>query len=130
MINVNQTEPFRQGEIAFYPVEWVKKNGLEDFKTFKMDQPKKLDMEDGKIIIGHSETGHHHVLEIERSKSAQALIDETNSLIAKIKVEGVPIELKHLRTNDTHESFKISEGEYYVRYHAQETPEGWERVID
>lgn len=123
-------EPFRQGEAAFYPVSWLKEKGLDNHPSFKLEKPVHVKPENGKLIIAHSETGHHHVIDIERSKEATLLIDQTNALIGLLKVKGVPADLEHLRSNDTHETMRIAEGDYIVKYHAQETPQGWQRVID
>ena len=130
MQKVGQKEPFRQGEAAFYPIEWLKKHNLLNHPNFKLGELVNVKPEDGKLIIAHSETGHHHCIDIERSKEAQFLIDETNSLIGLLKVQGVPADLEHLRPNDTHETFRIAEGDYIVKYHTQPTPQGWERVVD
>lgn len=129
MKNVKE-EPFRQGEASFYPVTWLKERDLLEHKAFKLVKPVHVKPENGKLIIAHSETGHHHCIDIERSKEAQFLIDETNELIGLLKVKGVPADLEHLRSNDTHETMRIAEGDYIVRYHSQPSPQGWERVID
>lgn len=130
MQKVNQELPFRQGEAAFYPVNWLKTKGLDKHPSFSLDKPMKVSPDKGKLIIAHSETGHHHCIDIKKSKNVQLLIDSTNELIGLLKIKGVPADLEHLRSNDTHETFRISEGDYIVKYHAQETPEGWARVID
>lgn len=129
-IEVNQAEPFRQGEAAFYPVEWLKERGLDKHPSFSLEKPVQVKPENGKLIIAHSESMHHHCIDIKRSKNVQLLIDQTNELIGLLKIEGVPVDLEHLRANDTHDTFRISEGDYIVKYHAQETPDGWARVID
>jgi hypothetical protein len=72
-----------------------------------------LALEHGKMIIGHSETGHHHVLErpakVMVAKTAPdgmrilyAILDEPNALI-------------HERDFDTHEPIKLEPGVYEFR---------------
>lgn len=72
-----------------------------------------LAMEGGKLIIGHSETGHHHVLErpakVTVAKTAPdgmrilyAILDEPNALI-------------HERSFDTHETIALEPGVYEFR---------------
>lgn len=74
-----------------------------------------LALENGKLIIGHSETGHHHVLErvsgatVTVSKNApagmkilHAILTEANSLV-------------HERGHDTHETIDLAPGEYEIR---------------
>jgi hypothetical protein len=130
MQQVNQKEPFRQGEAAFYPVEWLKEKGLDKHPNFILGKLVNVKPENDKLIIAHSETGHHHCIDVVRNKEAQFLIDETNNLIGLLKVSGVPADLEHLRQHDTHDTFRISEGEYIVKYHSQPSPEGWARVVD
>ena len=130
MQKVNQKEPFRQGEVSFYPLEWLKEKGLIDHPSFKLKEPVHVKPENGKLVIAHSETGHHHCIDIERNKYAQLLIDETNALIGFLRVDGVPVELEHLRTDHKHETYHIAEGEYIVAIMLRKTPKGWERVID
>lgn len=77
------------------------------------DAVKPLPLENGQSIIGHSETGHHHVLErpakLMIAKTAPdgmrilyAILDEPNALI-------------HERGFDTHESIALPAGTYEFR---------------
>lgn len=72
-----------------------------------------VSLESGKHIIGHSETGHHHVLDrpakVFRATNAPAgmrilyaIVDEPNSLV-------------HERDFDTHESVALLPGIYEFR---------------
>ena len=74
-----------------------------------------LALENGKLIIGHSETGHHHVLERDAGatvtvmenppagmKILHAILTEANSLV-------------HERGHDTHETINLGSGEYEFR---------------
>jgi hypothetical protein len=91
--------------------------------------PKNLDLakaENGKFIVAHSETGHHHVID---SKNAQMLIDKTNAFISYIKVLK-PTEVEHQRSFDTHQSLLLAPGNYEVRRQREYVPEGFRRVAD
>ncbi len=71
---------------------------------------KKISPVNGHYIIGHSETGHHHVLDADR---VTAVYEGTNAagmtvLYALLK-RGA--ELRHLRSFDTHESVGFSAGD-------------------
>lgn len=96
-----------QGEITIVRVGDVPKN--------KKIGGTPLALENGKLIIGHSETGHHHVLEraagatvtvMEKPpagmKILHAILTEANSLV-------------HERDHDTHETIDLSAGEYEFR---------------
>lgn len=91
----------------------------------------KLETENGYYIIGHSETGHHHVLD---RKVAEVVAGP-----AKRNPEGMailyaivkePAEVMHLRTTDTHKSVPLQPGIYEIRPAREFSPEGWRRVAD
>jgi hypothetical protein len=81
---------------------------------------------DGKHVVAHSETGHHHVID---SRSAQMLIDKTNEFLAYLDV-AEPVVLEHLRSFDTHEPYTLPPGKYEIRRQREHTPEGWRRAVD
>jgi hypothetical protein len=80
----------------------------------------------GKHIVAHSETGHHHTV-LERN--AQLLINQTNEFIAYLKVDE-DTELKHERRFDTHESLLLKKGVYEIRRQREYTPAGYRRAAD
>lgn len=82
--------------------------------------------ENGKHILAHSETGHHHVIE---SRAANRFIDQTNEFIAWLEVADDTV-LEHLRGFDTHEPLMIPPGKYEVRTAREYTPEGWRHSAD
>ena len=83
--------------------------------------------ENGKFIVAHSETGHHHTV-LERN--AQLLIDQTNEFISYLQVNEGGAILEHERSFDTHESIKFEPGVYEVRRQREYTPEGYRRAQD
>lgn len=78
------------------------------------------------VIVTHSETGHHHVMERDCVELYQ---DASNPLIAWLKVNR-PATLVHHRPHDTHEPIQFTPGCYEVRRQREYTPEGWRRVAD
>lgn len=82
--------------------------------------------ENGKHILAHSETGHHHAID---SRSAQLLIDETNEFIGYLEVKE-DSEVVHERSFDTHETLKVPAGKYEIRRQREYTPEGFRRAAD
>lgn len=83
--------------------------------------------QNGKYILAHSETGHHHVI-LERPEVSQYSFNE---LMAYLVVTGdEPVELVHERIFDTHESIAIPPGIYQLRRQREYTPEGWRRAAD
>lgn len=91
-----------QGEIRIYRIDKV---------PVKV---KPLVRENGQLIIGHSETGHHHVLEAERVEvfEAEEAPEGMRVLYALLDSPG---ELKHLRSFDTHEPHSFEPGVYMFR---------------
>lgn len=64
-------------------------------------------------IVGHSETGHHHVLLAERTQMFEGKApDGMRVLYAILDGENV---LEHLRDFDTHEPIKLEPGIYEFR---------------
>ncbi len=112
----------RQGEVLFIPVE--------DFNDDDANY-KAVPLENGSLIVAHSETGHHHVIEKPKTSQAQLLISNTNALMGRLVVDGKDgANVKHLRSFDTHNTVKLPKGKYLVRYAREHSPEGIRRVLD
>lgn len=108
-----------QGDVMFFKVENIPDSAAEQKAT------------DGKIVITHSETGHDHIMVLDRvdeSPNVQMFAGD-NPLVAWIKVNR-PTVLEHKRPHDTHEPILFSPGVYEVRRQREYTPEGWRRVED
>jgi hypothetical protein len=139
MITVHLTEemfstgkPFAQGEVLFWMKKYAPKAILEKLAGLKNMQEMKL--ENDQLILGHSETGHHHVLEAVRpnvhiSKAAQALIDSTNDMLVELKLFE-DCKIVHLREFDTHKAVVLPKGEYIRGIREEQTVDGWVRVAD
>jgi hypothetical protein len=81
---------------------------------------------DGRLIIGHSENGGHHVMEAEHVEMYR-LPEEIYECFIVVK-RHTP--LVHLRGWDTHESIMHEPGIYQIRRQREFVPEGWRRVQD
>jgi len=93
-----------------------------------------MKLENGMLILGHSETGHHHILEAVRpnvhiSKAATALIDAANDTFVELRLSE-PCKIVHLREHDTHGGFILPAGEYIRGLREEQSPAGWVRVAD
>lgn len=82
--------------------------------------------ENGVVIVTHSETGHHHVMEAPKVKMYQL----PDSIMDCLLVVDQPAALEHLRAHDTHEPIMFQPGNYHVRRQREYTPEGLRRVED
>ena len=70
--------------------------------------------EGGKFIVGHSETGHHHV--IDASGANVSVLDKPpEGMRILYAVVEKAMTLSHLRDHDTHESIHLDPGVYEFR---------------
>jgi hypothetical protein len=70
--------------------------------------------EGGKFIVGHSETGHHHVIDV-RGVSVSVLDRPPEGMRVLYAILEKPTSLDHLRDHDTHESIMLEPGSYEIR---------------
>ncbi len=68
-----------------------------------------VDPTDGKLIVGHSETGHHHVVDADCAVLTR--VDEFTTYLDVKK----PTQIDHLRNFDTHPSISLQPGMYEFR---------------
>lgn len=80
----------------------------------------------GRLVVAHSETGHHHYLEVVPGMKHYVGADST---IAYLSLEG-EADVVHARPHDTHETLRLAPGSWQVRRQREYTPEGWRRVED
>jgi hypothetical protein len=78
------------------------------------------------VIVTHSETGHHHVMEKKKVKMYQL----PDSIMDCLLVVNDPVALEHLRDYDTHEPIMFDKGTYHVKRQREYTPEGFRKVQD
>ena len=86
-------KPLIHGENIFKPVKALPKGKVSKHKLF---------------VVGHSETGHHHVVE---SKTAFDVIQEFNNLFIEFKEEA---KLFHKKSHDIHETLTVKPGTYQI----------------
>lgn len=114
------TETAAQGDVLFRRVNRIPESAVA--------APAKND----EIIVAHSETGHNHVLVLDRKRGKPAVemfTDKDNPLIAWLRVNR-PTTLEHRRPFDTHESIQFTPGVYEIRRQREHSPEGWRQVAD
>ena len=110
----------RQGELLFIKVEEFP----DDDGNWTTQKP-----EGNHLIIGHSETGHHHVIDRRKCKTAELIINEMREFETRLLL-GEDAEVEHLRSFDTHKTLKLPAGKYVVRHRREYTPKGLRRVQD
>lgn len=104
-----------QGDILIVKIDALPKGAVE------------VPRENGRLIVTHSETGHHHVMEAPTATMHRLPDDIMNCFLT---VGGEGADLEHLRPHDTHETIRFEPGVYHVRRQREYTPEGWRRVED
>lgn len=80
----------------------------------------------GAIVVAHSETGHHHVVE---SPGAELFEVPDDPFTCYLQLAG-DAEVKHLRPHDTHQTMVLGAGCWEVRRQREWTPEGYRMVQD
>lgn len=94
-----QRRAVRHGEITLKPINKLP-NGLEVVSTNKQ------------AIVGHSESGHHHVVISDGSVELLRPIG-ADSQDLYLRVSGAA-RIEHLKTFDRHETKQVEPGLYYV----------------
>lgn len=103
-----------QGDIYIKRIDALPKEAIE------------VKPEGGRVIVTHSETGHHHVMDA----AAVKMYRLPDSIMDCLLVVESPTALEHLRQHDTHKPIKFERGTYHVRRQREYTPEGFRRVED
>lgn len=92
---------------------------------------KPMATENGAFIVAHSETGHHHVI---AERPGVTVYNTGDPLVSYLQVieatDETEVLIEHLRNFDTHESIKVTPGNYEIRRQREYSPEGWRRVAD
>lgn len=86
---------------------------------------KPVDPDKGRVVVTHSETGHDHVMVLDRPPAdappAVQMYGGDNPLVAWLEVNR-PTALEHLRPHDTHEPIMFEPGLYEVRRQQEYDP--------
>jgi hypothetical protein len=86
----------------------------------------KVEPENGKIVVAHSETMHNHIFDSTHTE----LYSLPDDIMKCLLVVNEPTPLVHERSYDTHEPILFQPGIYEVRRQREYTPEGFRRVED
>jgi hypothetical protein len=87
----------------------------------------RVNSKDGRVIVTHSESGHHHVM---NGDTVEMYRPETNFDFDAWLIVKEPTPLEHLREYDTHEPIMFEAGIYHVRRQREYVPDGFRRVED
>ena len=108
-----------------------------DFVIMRVDNLpkglKKIDPKNNTYTVAHSETGHDHVMVMERPGTVEAFKEKGASDVDLYEMfllvtENTPIE--HMRAWDTHETLLVPPGKYKIRRQREYVPEGFRKAAD
>jgi len=101
------------------------------------NEVKPIGEENGRLILAHSETGHHH--STKKQAGVEYYSNDNNQFIAYLVVDNtVEALIEHERSFDTHETICLKKDEeskenqriYEIRRQVEYTPEGLRRAQD
>lgn len=85
---------------------------------------------DGRLIIGHSESGHHHTVVADKVAPMEATLYRKRGLEVAVLVLGSRANLEHTIAA-RHKTVSLAAGAYAVSVKRQYTPDGsWAPVVD
>lgn len=94
------------------------------------DESKEASPENGRYILAHSETGHHHVIDATKTQVFEQTVNVPEGMGILQMIVKEPTTIEHLRSTDTHEPLYLTEGNWEIRLQREYTPEGYRRVAD
>lgn len=101
-----------QGDLNIFAVDSIP-DGLCELKP-----------ENGKHILAHSETGHHHVVD-----GNTVRVFEEDEFVSYLDVEKES-NVVHMRSFDTHDPVALNPGQYRITRQREYTLEGFRRAAD
>ena len=83
----------------------------------------------GRIVVAHSETGHHHAIDLEPVPRVH-LFAGKDPFTCYLRITAEYADVVHHRPHDTHETVRLWHGDWAVRRQREYAPEGYRRVED
>lgn len=88
---------------------------------------KEISPEGNRLIVAHSETGHHHWI---NKAEARFYGVDNDPMVCFLRIDGDHADLFHERSFDTHETLRLPKGTYRINRQREYTPQGWRRIED
>jgi hypothetical protein len=83
----------------------------------------------GRIVLAHSETGHHHAIDA-HGRDVVMLRCEKEPLVCYLQVNCDRVEVVHHRDNDKHGAHVLTRGLWAAGRQVEYTPDGYRMVRD
>lgn len=91
----------------------------------KLPEDARLVPRKGPLIVGHSETGHHHQIDDLNVQHYES----SDPLVCYLQVAS-DVLLEHAKTGPhVHATFRLTPGTYQVNRQRELSPQGWERAV-
>ena len=81
-----------------------------------------------RLVVAHSETGHHHAVEDQHTRMLEKATRDP--MICYLQISSAYADVIHHRPFDTHGTLRLLKGNWEVRRQREHTPEGLRRVED
>lgn len=104
MSKVNKRVGIQHGEVLLFPVE--------DGELFKAESKTK------ECVVGHSETGHHHVVVSKKPFEIMGNVEKHDLYLRLFE----PAKLEHKKVTDKHKTLKIPAGIWKVLHKTEYNP--------
>jgi hypothetical protein len=112
-------KPVAQGELLIIPCDKIAAGA------------KKVAPVEGQLVVGHSETGHHHVIDVLERPGTEMYEPANDEFTVFVKTCGTGADLKHLRPFDTHETVHLASDKIFmIKRQRVATPDGWKKAQD
>lgn len=105
-----------QGDVLFIRVDSIPANAAAETHN-------------GRIVVAHSETGHHHAIE---ARDVDVIVRrvERDPFTCFLQVACDHVDVVHHRPFDTHAPMRLGKGMWMVRRQREYEPDGWRMVQD
>ena len=118
---------FAQGDLLFVKVN-IDGNNVKFDGTTEITISSEIERkQDGRLIVGHSETGHHHYIQASPNIAMLFGTNDPMTSVLRIKQETL---LRHDRPSHPHAEIPMPIGDYVIRRQQEQRPEGWRKVVD
>jgi len=105
-----------------------------DFIILRIDDipanVEEFEAENGHYVIAHSETGHNHVMVMDRVEAFKPKHTPDRDLYDLFLIVKDPTEIQHLRSFHTHEALLVPPGNYHICRQREYVLEGFRRAAD
>jgi hypothetical protein len=109
--------------------EYTAQGDLNLYKIDRLPPTAKEVQSGGRIVLAHSETGHHHAIDA-HGRDVVMLRCEQEPLICYLQVNSDYADVVHHRVDDRHATHRLMRGLWAAGRQVEYQPDGYRMVID